>query len=90
MTVLAKRNAIVEKIKSIIQLTTYRIAGKNALILSKKCLISKEKSEFAGCKEIWAQVLIVSLRRELKALKKQLLQFLQYIKTALNKEQENL
>ena len=52
MTVLAKRNAIVEKIKSIIQLTTYRIAGKNALILSKKCLISKEKSEFAGCKEI--------------------------------------
>ena len=70
MTVLAKRNAIVEKIKSIIQLTTYRIAGKNALILSKKCLISKEKSEFAGCKEIWAQVLISLFNKRINDSKK--------------------
>ena len=40
--------------------TTYRIASKNALILSKKCLISKKENEFASYKEIWAHVLMVS------------------------------
>ena len=47
-----------KKIKSITQPTTDRIADKSALILSKKCPISKEKNEFAGCREIWAQVLM--------------------------------
>ena len=50
---------MLKKIKSITQPTTDRIADKSALILSKKCLISKEKNEFAGCREIWAQVLMV-------------------------------
>ena len=43
---------LLKKIKSIIQPTTYRIADKSALILSKKCLISREENEFAGCREI--------------------------------------
>ena len=49
---------LLKKIKSITQPTTDRIADKSALILSKKCPISKEKNEFAGCREIWAQVLM--------------------------------
>ena len=55
---------LLKKIKSIIQPTTYRIADKSALILSKKCLISREENEFAGCREIWAQVLMDFFERE--------------------------
>ena len=73
MSWVKRQMQLLKKIKSIIQATTYRIADKSALILSKKCVISKEKSEFAGCKEIWAQVLIVYLIRELMTVKKQLL-----------------
>ena len=54
MTVLSKRNAIVKKIKSVTHPATYKIADKNALILSKKCPNSKEENEFASYKEIWA------------------------------------
>ena len=48
MTVLSKRNAIVKKIKSVTPPATYKIADKNALILSKKCPNSKEENEFAS------------------------------------------
>ena len=59
MTVLSKRNAIVKKIKSVTHPATYKIADKNALILSKKCPNSKEENEFTSYKEIWAHVLMV-------------------------------
>ena len=61
---------LLKKIKSIIQATTYRIADKSALILSKKCLISREENEFAGCREIWAQVLIRLFNKRINDSKK--------------------